>query len=377
MLNILLAKDIDIDLGKLRKSAEGFIGWWRSELTAMLPAALYNRIKSKRQRIVIKIEGHNIVVTGSGNGESVLLGQGVINPDGSSLPDSFPSLAEAYDPESTDTIVSLPDQKILQTTVTLPVEAMENLREVLGYEIDRQTPFQLEQVYYDYDLQPHRSGQQQISVKLLVVPRKTMDPLLEVLEKWGLQPGQVTTATYLEQLSDRKKVPNLLPPARTREKNVNKATVNRLLVISAICLALATLLLPLYQQRSTIRNLEVEIETRQAEAEASRVLLDELNRLVPETRFAWKRKLQAILVIELLNELSVILPDDTWLQRIEIAGTTVKLQGTSSSASALIGILENSTMIQNAVFVTAVARDPRTGKERFQISADVSIKAVS
>lgn len=362
---------MNINLSKLGENAASFSRWWYSELTALLPAALHQRIERKKRRIVVKIEGENIIVRGSSSGQSAILAQGTIQTDGSTLPERFPSLAEDYDATATETLVYLPQQKVLQTAMKLPVEALENLREVLGYEIDRQTPFQAEQVYYDYDLAPRRTGQTQIDVKLLVVPRKTLDPLLELLDTWGLQPKLVSTVNYCEQSAERHRIPNLLPPERAKKQSVKWLSLNRLLAISAVILSLLAITIPLNQQRKLIDTLEAEVAVRQTEAEASRALLKDLNRLIPESQFAWKKKIESVQLIELFNELSLLIPDDTWLQRLEVNGSKMKLQGTSASASSLIGILEGSLLLQNATFATAVARDPKSGKERFQIVAKI------
>ena len=52
--------------------------------------------------------------------------------------------------ETGEVILCLPADKVLTRTLTLPLATEENLREVLAFQMDRQTPFTVEQVYYDY-----------------------------------------------------------------------------------------------------------------------------------------------------------------------------------------------------------------------------------
>jgi len=75
--------------------------------------------------------------------------------------------------------------------------------------------------------------------------------------------------------------------------------------------------------------------------------------------------------VELLRELTAILPDDTWLDRLQVKGDSVQIIGQSSKASALIGIVESSKLFSGAAFTSPVTTDPRTGKERFMLSARI------
>ncbi len=75
--------------------------------------------------------------------------------------------------------------------------------------------------------------------------------------------------------------------------------------------------------------------------------------------------------VELLEELSQRLPDDTWLFRVEVRDGKVHLQGTSTTASALIAELEGSLFLENVRFASPVTQDGASGRERFHLSASI------
>ena len=75
--------------------------------------------------------------------------------------------------------------------------------------------------------------------------------------------------------------------------------------------------------------------------------------------------------MDLLRELTVTLPDDTWLERLQIKGDSVQIIGQSGKASALVGIVEASKWFNGAGFTSPVTTDPRTGKERFMLNARI------
>jgi general secretion pathway protein L len=76
--------------------------------------------------------------------------------------------------------------------------------------------------------------------------------------------------------------------------------------------------------------------------------------------------------VSVLAELTAALPDTTWVQRVEVEANRVRLRGTSTTASSLIPIIEDSPMFRRATFDAPVTRNPATGKEQFQLIFEVA-----
>jgi len=77
-------------------------------------------------------------------------------------------------------------------------------------------------------------------------------------------------------------------------------------------------------------------------------------------------------VLELIDELSSVLPDGTWLEKAVYSKNEISLSGISSKASVLISEIERSPLFENAAFQASVVQDDRSGGERFQIKANVT-----
>ncbi|MBI1956008.1 MAG: PilN domain-containing protein, partial [Acidobacteria bacterium] len=78
-------------------------------------------------------------------------------------------------------------------------------------------------------------------------------------------------------------------------------------------------------------------------------------------------KNSAILPLEILQELTRLLPADTWLQLLQYEGDTVTLSGTATSASGLLPTLAASLYFEGVQFASAINRTP-DGKEIFRIA---------
>jgi len=85
-------------------------------------------------------------------------------------------------------------------------------------------------------------------------------------------------------------------------------------------------------------------------------------------------------VIAFIEEVSRLLPDNTWVNQMDVktAGKNreVQVTGETASASKLIEIFEQSTVLQNAAPKGAVTRGSTPGTERFMIVAEARPRTV-
>jgi general secretion pathway protein L len=90
------------------------------------------------------------------------------------------------------------------------------------------------------------------------------------------------------------------------------------------------------------------------------------------SRFLLEKRLYTPLVIDLVDDLTRILPDGAWVEQLEVKSGQVRIRGQAEEASALIGQVEASRFFQGATFISPVTSDRRTGKDRFYLSAQIA-----
>ena len=77
------------------------------------------------------------------------------------------------------------------------------------------------------------------------------------------------------------------------------------------------------------------------------------------------------LAIEVLADITRILPDDTFLDRLVITNTSVQMQGKSKNAQQLIELVNESNLLDDAEFRGSTRLDTRSGLEIFEVNAEV------
>jgi general secretion pathway protein L len=84
-----------------------------------------------------------------------------------------------------------------------------------------------------------------------------------------------------------------------------------------------------------------------------------------------QQKRERTMLIEILNETTRLMPDNTWVTHFRLYGDQLTLAGNSAAASALIEALESSPKLSQVSFASPITFDPKQGVERFNLSAAV------
>ena len=347
--------------------------WWINELAGMLPKSVRAAILPSVERLYLALHADELIARQGTRESTHEIGRYSLT-DKTLAPESTRELEELAD-RSREIVLCLPANKLLRKTLTLPLAAEENLRQVLGFEMDRQTPFTADQVYFDYmqtDRDPKTST---LTLDLVVTRRSYLDELLATLEGLGLQPHQATVCTELA--SGQAQPINLLPAAARQRRPDTARYLNLALGVIALMLLLATIALPLANKIQVINELEARTELINDKAEVTRRLRDKIEQLGTDSRFLAEKKQTTSMALALIDELTRILPDDTWIERLDIKGQEVLIQGQSASAAALIPLIESSSILSNPRFRSPVTQLPRTNTERFHLSAEVEAEPAS
>lgn len=343
----------------------GFFAWWGGELRALLPA---------RWRAAL-VGGANWHLLQQVDGDWRLRRAGQVEPlarwnDGLDAAAQQAALAAAWrgtDPEDRRLALLLPAHTVLRRTLSLPLAARGKLRQVAGYEMDRQTPFSATQVYYAVRelAQPAAAGR--CAVELLVVRRDTLDPLLARLGALGIAVDAVDLPQDAGRLGT-----DLLPPEQASHRTRPRLRLN--LALAAACALLLLLAMGswLHNRASALAQMQTQVEAMRGEAQQVASLRRQLQDDAGAAGFLAQRKAQRATALGVLLDLTRRLPSSAWLERFSLDDSgQIGFQGQSPEAAKLLDLLKGSPLIDNANFQGSIQSDPSTGKERFYMVAQL------
>ena len=343
-----------------------FLDWWLGELSAMVPRVLSGASKTAMERrVLVEISGSHVtfsrVVAGK-IAEAGRLDMASLDAAGQKL--AFQSELNKIVRQEAGIALCLPPERVLRKILSLPLAVEENLRQVIAFEMDLHTPFKAEQVYFDYRLARRNK---QLDVALVVAQRGVIDEPLRQLAAWG---AQVIAVLVADEVTDG--IPCNLLPAGQRQKSGDKllSRLNIVLASGAVLLLCVALVLPIWQKRETVLALHPLLGKVHQQAAVAEDLRSQLEVLMAEYNYLLDKKRDSPPVVAVLEDVTRVLPDDTWVQQFDLKGKEMLIQGETASSSKLAGLFEQAKTLHDANFRAPLTKGQGANSERFQLAAE-------
>ncbi len=348
--------------GRLSPSVGRSLRWWRRSLLAWLPVRWQWAMGWSRSRLLLQPHGQTLQLQ---------------RQTGAQL-DAVADLPWPLTPQALDAVLDarlrglprhwlLPAAAVLRRPLRVPAAAAERLRDVVGFEIDRQTPFDASQVSFDVrELGALDDGQ--LQVELVVIPRRQ-------LEQWAEQVGSWSHALAGIDVVDAHGQPldvNLLPLAQRQNTRDPMARVNLLMALgTVVLLALAGTQL-LDNRRAAADALRAQVDAAARDARQVAAQRQQLQTLVEGAAFLEGKRSAHASTVELWNELTRLLPDGTYLEKMSVEGNTLQLIGLSREASQLVQLLQVSPLWRKVNLTGVLQADGvANGRDRFTLTAEL------
>lgn len=344
-----------------------FLTWWWSEIAAMVPVRLRYWWRESDRVLFLTFDDkkHALIEHVTIGGREILksidmdsVGQTI---HGASLEQELLRRMNG----NYRLLLCLAKEKVLRQTVSLPLVAEENLRQTLGFEIDRYTPFKADQVYFDYRIKERDSTHRKLVVELVLTKKERVDKELADAATLGLHASGVISADdMLSQASL-----NLLPEAVLGKPKWQMPWSRVFLASFAVLLLIAFLGIPIWQKRTAAIGLMQPLQEVKAKATETDKMRERLDTMVADYNLLPDKKWQDFSPLLALAELSKLLPEDTFVTVLDYDGKTIQIQGESASAASLVETIDASPMFKDVSFKAQVTKIQGTSNDRFHLSA--------
>ena len=329
---------------------------WRDGLLGCLPPELRRRLAPEQARLYLLPQA---------NTASLLLTKGEQSEPAGECPhedvDCVQAALARYASAKPQLWIKLNKDAVLTRTAAFPTQVKQNLKQVVGYEIDRLTPFRADQVFYDFRIQRSGSPGSHLVVELSLCPQDRVQFWDGLLREAGLPLSGVDWEGAWEEA-------NLLPAAQRPKPALARMWATRLLALFVMILAAAVLISPLAQKREVAIVLERQADDLRFQAGHVTGLRSKLDQARQSAELVLTEKQRYASLVELLRQLTERIPENTWIQNLDYDKGEVQLRGESTQATALIGLLEEMPGIDGVRFRSPVVQIAAKGKERFHIS---------
>ncbi|MBE0427325.1 MAG: pilus assembly protein PilM [Nitrospirae bacterium] len=155
------------------------------------------------------------------------------------------------------------------------------------------------------------------------------------------------------------------------EKSGSPKTLTLLLIVAILALWVVYSVAPLRTEEKRLKEIENQIILRKDEVKRVETIKQEIDSLQNEISTINSFKESRPMSLDILKELTTVLPNSAWLSRVRITDNNVFIEGYASSATGLLPRLEASAYFKKAEFASPTFRDKRMNADRFNIKMEI------
>ena len=367
-----LPTSLQIPLARLRMRYANsclpkFLLWWGYELKSLLPQRWRALFADGAQELLLDANASEISVWRQAGERCTECGR--IARDGAveDQRSEFARMRERMDDENLRVFYCVPAQRTLRRELNLPIAAEDKLRQVLSFEMDRQTPFKADQVYFDYRVVQRDLTAKNLRIDLYVVPRAQLDQELAALSAPGIALDGVDC--WRSGTGSARTGLNLLPQERRVRRINRRLRLNLALGAAALVLFVIAGWMFLGNRQTALDAMQAEVDKAKVDAKQTAILSKRLKDNAVSASYLYRLKHETPSMTSMLADLTRRLPEDTFLERLTVDEKgKVEVQGQSGNANKLIEGLQKSEILDNAAFIGTVQPDARTKKDRFTMN---------
>jgi general secretion pathway protein L len=345
---------------KLFASIGPILSAWTGSVAAAIMAG-FDRVAPPRLVRLIEDENGGFAVETSAKAEDVPVR--IAFADGTL---SGPNLAPTFAGSRIEIV--LQSTRFLFRPLELPARAADFLDGIVRAQLDRLTPWNAHEAVFGCSA-PTESGADRITIVIAVTTRKVAMSYVQALS--GFRPAAIAVCTEIaERNAGRVKVFE----QRARGQ-LDAARLSHVLLIALAVAAVGALLAVgaaafVADSLDTRENeLARQISLRRAAIRAGGDGRDHSPLAALE-----RRKYETPSSAIMLDALSQVLPDHTYVTELHLAGSKLQIVGITRDAPSLIPLIEQSPHFTRATFYAPTTRSSSDPGERFHIEARVEPK---
>ncbi|MFC3228224.1 PilN domain-containing protein [Marinibaculum pumilum] len=342
--------------------ARAALAWWLGELRDLLPRRGGQAARQAPVALEFAGDAVRLRVHPSGGGRPVVA---AIDP---SAPDAAAAQVQAALRQcrrASGVTIELQPDTVLETELNLPRAAERALRQILANQMERIVPLPPDEVEFAHAVLPRRGGGEHLRVRLTVATKATIAQALDLARRLRLRPERVVAGAGGGQ-----------PPAvlwRSDRDEAGRPLQRRLrdmLELGAVGLlvaAFAFYVIRLDQQAESLQQLAAD---KGRLAQAAMKLARQRETTEAALAMLQKRRAEPA-PLQILNELTILVPENSWVSRVQVQGQKVEIVGVSPNVSKLVDSLNRDQLFANPKFLSPITGTEDGKAQRFDISMDI------
>jgi general secretion pathway protein L len=343
------------------------VAWWLAELRGLLPWQLAGRAERAPAILDVSPRGAVLALAKRGSSPAAELPLSGFDPqDASERVHSVMRARQLGD----DIVIRLDESVLLRSSVTLPLAAENALRPILQNQLERLVPLPPAEVSFEYRVTSRSPATKTLKVELVTARRAMIDNAVALARSIGLVPRLVFAGSGS---AGRDGVLVLWQASRDGNEPASLRRLKHGLVVASALMLVAAYVIYVYRLDERGEDLQAEVAKVAKQAAIARTLVEQQTATQSALVLLDRRRKEPP-PLALLNELTVLLPSNTWVSQLTLQKRNIEIIGYSRRVSDFVPRINNSDSFWNVKFRSPIALSPDGKGERFDVSFDVYVE---
>jgi len=351
-----------INLNRFSQTFREYFAWWVGQMRDLLPKRAGIADDTATEALVVEPDAGGAMLSAAMRRGDRLTPLGRFPSD----PTGITALrnAAALGGRPIPVWLRPPSAVMLEKQMSFPLAAERELGRALAYEMDRETPFTADEVWWNWRIDSRDKARGLIGLTLFLLPKAATQAIAAALTESGLRPSVIDAATadgghhhiYLDD------VPVLRIALSGR---------SRMLAIACLALAVIALIVPFIRQAVALGHAETRIAELKPQVDEVQQLRRRIDSSVKGGAALAMEQAGSVDPLKVLAKTTDILPDNTHLTDLSLHGHKLTFSGQSEEAEKLIGLLSADPLFKDPAFGAPVTKVQGSKLDTFSINSEV------
>jgi general secretion pathway protein L len=334
--------------------------WWAAELRECANDLIGVLVPRRRRVLNVYWGAARLLIVDENAPEPKI----VVEIPGGPWPETIPDELKLARERSNRVRVFVSGEKAFVRQFQVPLAVLPHLDSAIALQLPKLLPLDANELLTDFEVAASDSTSNAANIDLAALKKADVNPFLNHLRAWGLQ----IVSTHLGEPTSIRRFRFSADGVLGYSLKLQKS--DRILVGVAATLGLACASVAATESyRSQVLLEHAKIATRAPAAAALAHRQELLARLEPLHALAEREAAPSATAI--LADLTMLVPQNTWLTTLELKDRHLRIVGVSPNSGSVVKLMSSSQLLNDVALRSSMSLGIGTGLDRFELTAEL------
>jgi hypothetical protein len=340
-----------------------FLRWWAAELQSCAHDLMGLLIPQRRQVLNAYWDATRLLVLDENSPDVKTMAE-ISCVDGD-LPETIPVSFATVREQNNRIRVFVSPQRAYVRQFQFPIAVLPHLDAAVALQLPKLLPVDASELLTDFEAIASDLSQKMASIDLAALKKAEVNAVLERLKAWGMRVASVHLGSPSGPRYRFKFADDGAFGHRIKLRRSDRVLAGAAAALSLACASVAAT--ESYRSQVSLERAKTETRAPAAAALAHRQKL--LGRLEPLTALAQLEAAPS--ATALVADLTMLVPQNTWLTTLELKDRHVRLVGVSPNSGSVVKLISSSLLLTDVALRSSMSLGIGTGLDRFELTAEL------